>query len=415
MIPLIKSTFFNEEKTKENLCNFIIGAKQLSVGSKCLEFEESFSRYQGRGYSVLFNSGSSANLALVQALLNLGKINIGDKVAFSAVTWATNVMPIIQLGLKPVPIDVELETLNVSSRTLLEALSESSDIKVMFLTHLLGFCSDVLRIRELCEQKNIILLEDNCESLGTVIEGKRLGNFGLGSTFSFYVGHHFSSIEGGVVCTDDADLAVMLKMVRAHGWDRNLKIEERRVIREKHGIVGDFYANYTFYTLGFNLRPTEITGFLGIEQLKYSDEILSRRNENFLKFNEAAKLSFDFFPLKTDHIQFVSNFAYPLIVKSEESFRRYLAIFKGRGVEIRPIVGGNITDQPFFKKIVGGNYNLPNSSIIHRQGFYFGNNPDLTEQEIEIINHAISGNDNSVNVCDQRQSYLSSSYSYLRP
>src|ERR1035437_1213804 len=220
MIKLIKSTFYNEEETKDKLVKFIKNAQQLSFGSECQKFEENFAKWQGSKYCIFVNSGSSANLALIQSLLNLGKIKKGDNIGFSSLTWSTNTMPLIQLGLNPIPVDVELDTLNVSSKKLLEVIKKTR-IKALLLTNLLGFCDDIDEIKKVCNKYKIILLEDNCESLGTIYKGKKLGNFGLASTFSFYVGHHMSTIEGGMVCTDNHELAVMLKMVRAHGWDRN--------------------------------------------------------------------------------------------------------------------------------------------------------------------------------------------------
>ena len=172
-------------------------------------------------------------------------------------------MPLLQLGLKPAPIDVSLDNLNVDSNNLLLIL-ENMPIKVLFITNLLGFCADLNKIKEICEKKGIILIEDNCESLGSELNGIKLGNFGLASSFSFYVGHHLSTIEGGMVCTDDEILYEMLLMVRAHGWSRNLKKEKKEELRKNNGIE-EFYNDYTFYTLGFNLRPTEITGFSGLE------------------------------------------------------------------------------------------------------------------------------------------------------
>lgn len=387
MIKLIKSTFYKEKSVKEKLIKFIRSAKKLSFGSECQKFEENFSLYQGRKYGVFFNSGSSANLAIIQALLNLKKIKRGDNVGFSAVTWSTNVMPLIQLGLKPIPVDVELDTLNVSSRKLLECLKKHP-LKALFLTNLLGFCDDIDKIEKICQQNKIILLEDNCESLGTIYKGKKLGNFGLASTFSFYVGHHLSTIEGGMVCTDDPEIAEMLKIVRAHGWDRNLKPQEQKKLRKNNRIKSDFYAAYTFYDLGYNLRPTEIQGFLGNIQLKYLDEINRKRNRNFIKFaNVIYKENEKYYPIRFTHIDFVSNFAVPVICKSKKIKEILIRKCKNK-IEIRPIAGGDMTAQPFFKKYVGNSIDLArnsNSSIIHEQGLYFGNNPELTNNEIKKI------------------------------
>jgi len=386
MIRLIKSTFYNERETKRGLVNFINKAKQLSFGAECQGFEEKFAKYQGRKYCVFVNSGSSANLALIQSLLNLGKIKKGDNVGFSSLTWSTNAMPLIQLGLNPIPIDVELNTLNVSSKRLLETL-EKYKIQALLLTNLLGFCDDIDKIKTVCEDNKIVLVEDNCESLGTIYKGKLLGNFGMASTFSFYVGHHMSTIEGGAICTDNKELANMLRLVRAHGWDRNLSEKEQTKIRSKYKVNSTFYSRYTFYDLGYNLRPTEINGFIGNIQLDYLPEILKKRNNNFLKI---ARVIYEdnerFYPIKYSHIDFLSNFAVPVICKSRNIRDELVDKCNGK-IEIRPVVGGDITQQPFFVKHTK-NLKLTNSNarLIHEQGFYFGNNPELTKNEMaEII------------------------------
>ena len=384
MIKLIKSTFYKERFVKKELVDFIKKAEQLSFGTECEKFERNFAKWQGRKHCVMVNSGSSANLAIVQALLNLGKLKKGDLVGFSAVTWSTNVMPIIQLGLKPVPIDIELDTLNVSSITLLEVLRKHN-LKMLFLTNLLGFCDDIDEIKKICRKRKVILIEDNCESLGTVYKGRKLGNFGLASTFSFYVGHHMSTIEGGAVCTDSESLANMLKIVRAHGWDRNLSIMSQNKIRTQHKINSAFYSRYTFYDLGFNLRPTEINGFIGNAQMKYLDEILEKRKNNF--FNTGAliyKRKDKYYPLRYGHLDFFSNFAVPVICKSQNIRDELVKKCSGR-VEIRPIVGGDMQLQPFFKKYSKIKFGSSNAKIIHEQGLYFGNNPELTEREMEEI------------------------------
>lgn len=388
MIKLIKSTFYKEEETRADLIKFIRSVKQLSFGPECEKFEKNFAKYQGRKYCVFFNSGSSANLALTQSLLNLGVLQKMDLTGFSALTWATNVMPLIQLGLKPIPIDIRIETLNVSSQKLIKII-EKYPLKALFLTNLLGFCDDLDKIKKICESKNIILLEDNCEALGTEFKGGKLGNFGLASTFSFFVGHHMSTIEGGAVCTDNPKLARMLKMTRAHGWDRHLKPDEQQALKNNHKIK-DFYANYTFYDLAYNLRPTEINGFLGNNQLKHIDEIIKKRNANFVSLASAIYDNKNFIPIKHNHINMVSNFAFPVICRSKKIHNKLIKKCRNK-LEIRPIVGGNMLLQPFFKKYLlyylglERLFDCPNAEMVHRQGFYFGNNPELTNKEIGEI------------------------------
>jgi CDP-6-deoxy-D-xylo-4-hexulose-3-dehydrase len=386
MIKLIKSTFYNEKTTKKELLQFIQNAEVLSFGPQCEKFEKAFAKWQGKKHSVFLNSGSSANLAIIQSLLNLGKIKKGDHVGFSTLTWSTNLMPLMQLGLEAVPVDVELDTLNVSSKKFKEILKKYP-LKMLFITNLLGFCDDIDEIKKICDAKKIILIEDNCESLGTVYKGKKLGNYGLASTFSFYVGHHMSTIEGGAVCTDSERLANMLRIVRAHGWDRNLSEKRQNKLRDKHKVNSTFYSRYTFYDLGYNLRPTEINGFIGNTQIKYLNEIIEKRKKNFFQMAVPIyKRTDKYFPMKFDHIDFLSNFAIPIVCRSTKIRDELVDRCNGK-VELRPIVGGDMVQQPFFKKHLKKHYgDDSNANLIHKQGLYFGNNPDLTGKEIaEII------------------------------
>lgn len=393
MIKLIKSTFHNEKQTKKDLIKFIDKADMLSFGKECQNFEKNFSKYQKRKFSVFVNSGSSANLAMIQALLNLGRIKKGDKVGFSALTWSTNVMPLIQLGLQPIPIDVEIGTLNVSSHSLEKTLGKH-DLKMIFITNLLGFCGDLDQIEKICKNKNIIVIEDNCESLGSVHKGKLLGNYSLAASFSFYVGHHMSTVEGGMVVTDDEELATMLRVVRAHGWDRNLSMNDQQKIRKKFKVNSTFYSRYTFYDLGYNLRPTEFAGFLGNYQLQFLNEILELRNKNFVRLMKEISKNDDYYSLEIGHMDFVSNFAIPIICKTTK--KRDELVKKCAGiVEIRPIVGGDMTQQPFYPKYeknAGKFWKNSNSKLIHEQGLYFGNNPELTEKELKKLENIFTNN-----------------------
>lgn len=377
----MRSTFFDEATTRKKLAEFVQSAPKLSMGKKCEEFERAFSQYQGRRFSVLMGNGSLANLGLVQALLNLGKLKQGNRVGFSAVTWSTNVMPLLQLGLIPVPLDCDIDHLNVTSETLEKSITSLS---ALFITNALGLCGDLATIRTLCEQHGVLLLEDNCESLGSKHQGALLGNFGLASTFSFFVGHHLSTIEGGMVCTDDEALAAMLLMVRSHGWDRSLDPALQQMLRKKHN-VDAFRAQYTFYELAYNLRPTEITGFLGSLQLPLLEETVEKRELNFRAFRQSvAKRSDLYYPLHTDHIERVSSFSMPIVTRSEDVLRSCCARFEKAGVETRPIIAGNIEEHPFWTK-THRDTSCPKANTIHRQGFYFPNNADLTTSEVSLL------------------------------
>ena len=377
----MRSTFFQEEETRRKLADFILRAPRLSMGKECEAFEQAFATYHERKSAVLVGNGSVANLGLLQALLNLGRLKRGDAVGISAVTWATNVMPVMQLGLIPIALDCAIGHLNV---TLTEVRKHIDSLRAVFITNALGFAGDLDKIRELCKSKDVLLIEDNCEALGTRLKGTLLGNFGLASTFSFFVGHHLSTIEGGMICTDDEELADMLKMVRAHGWDRNLSHEKQQALRKKHG-VDDFHARYTFYESAYNIRTTEIAGFLGSLQLPLLDGTIKKREENFLRFKTALMSRQDlYYPIETDHIERVSNFAMPVICRSREILEETIKRFASEGVETRPVIAGNVTRHPFWTRSLP-EADCPNSDLIHAQGFYFPNNPELTSDEVTLL------------------------------
>ncbi len=384
MIPLTKSTFLEEQTTKRELADFILGARRLSMDVKCFEFERAFAEYQGCQDAVLFNSGSSANLAMLQALRNLGRLEAGARIGFSCLTWSTNTMPIIQLGMTPVALDVDPATMNVMSHNLLQRL-EDVELDALFLTNVLGFAGDLDVIRDLCNERRIILIEDNCESLGTELPSGRTGNFGVAGSFSFFVAHHMSTIEGGMACTSDPDLAEMLRIVRANGWDRNLTSAQQFKLRKRFHVKNEFEAKYTFYDLGFNLRPTEITGFLGLMQMRYLTQNIRQRQDNYLRLESVISTNPDLITLRHDHLTVLSSFALPVICRTPELRDHYAAQFSGAGVEIRPLIAGNMQRQPFYEKYVAKHYDVPGADQLHDCGFYCGNYPELTEVDLETL------------------------------
>ncbi len=387
-IPLMKHAFLHEQETKKALADFIMNADILSMNKECFAFETKFAEYQNSNDAILFNSGGSANLALLQALKNLGKLKDGDKIGFSALTWSTNTMPIIQLGFEPIAIDCEPSTLNTMSYHLLERL-ENCDLKALFLTNILGFTGDIQKIQEICKERDIILIEDNCESLGTKLPSGKAGNFGIGSTFSFFVAHHMSTIEGGMICTSNEELAEMLRIVRANGWDRNLSPEQQQKWRQNHNIASEFQAKYTFYDLGFNMRPTEITGFLGQYQMQFLEENINVREQNYLRIEKAVKSNPDFVTLEHSHIDKLSTFAFPFVLQTPELRAYYLDKFINAGIEIRPMIAGNMEKQPFYHKYAKQFFEMPGADKMHSSGFYCGNYPELTEDDLQIIENCI--------------------------
>ena len=225
--------------------------------------------------------------------------------------------------------------------------------------------------------------------MGTKLPEGKAGNFGLGASFSFFVAHHMSTIEGGMVCTDDEEFAEMLRIVRANGWDRNLNAKQQVKWRKKYKILSEFEAKYTFYDLGFNFRPTEITGFLGQYQLQFLDSNINLREANYLRLENIMNDNDDLISLKHDHISKLSTFAIPIVCRSSELRGHYLSRFSGAGIEIRPMIAGNMQRQPFYSKYVKETFNLPGTDFLHENGFYCGNYPELTENDLETISSCL--------------------------
>lgn len=388
----MRQAFLQEEETRRALADFILRAPRLSMDTECRRFEEAFARHQGRRFAVLVNSGASANLIMIQALKNLGRLKTGDKVGFSALTWSTNTMPIEQLGLIPIPVDCSPRTMNVHSEHLEARLWEVPDMKAFLATNVLGFTGDLPAIRALCQEKGIVFLEDNCESMGTELPEGKAGNFSLASTFSFFVAHHMSTIEGGMVCTDDEELAEMLIIVRANGWDRNLSPERQKLLRKEYEVESEFKSKYTFYHSAFNVRPTEITGHLGLLQLKLVGNTYRQRERNYLRMEELLKQSPDFIPFEHNHISLLSAFSLSFLCTTPEKRDYYVERFIKNGVEVRPLIAGNMVRQPYYKKYIGGNYALPGAEILDECGFYCGNFPDMTEEDFALLEDCILSN-----------------------
>lgn len=385
MIKLVGDTFIDDLDARATLANFILRSPILSMGDKCAEFELAFAQWQGREQAVLFNSGASANLALIQAALNLGILKLGNIVGVSAVTWPTNVMPLMQLGLRPVPVDITLDYLNVTSKDL-EHVLDHLNLAAFFGTNLMGFAGDLAAIRDVCRAHGVLFLEDNCESLGSKVGDVLTGNFGFAATFSFYIAHHITTIEGGMVCTDDKDFADMLRVVRANGWDRNLDEQSKHSYRDKHHIMSEFASKFMFYDMAYNLRPTEITGVLGLHQLAHLDECIKTRRINYGHIMSVLSYNSDFMVPSFAHMSQLSPFAVPLVCPDPVTRSKYLRRLEDCGVETRPFVGGNIQRQPFYRKwALGFHEHTPGADRLHDCAFYCSCGPHLTEGDIATI------------------------------
>ncbi|EAJ2879213.1 DegT/DnrJ/EryC1/StrS family aminotransferase [Campylobacter coli] len=356
----------------------VIKSDMFTMGKKVTEFEKDFAKFVGSKYAVMTSSGSTANLIATAALFYTKnpKLKRGDEVIVPAVSWSTTYYPLYQYGLKLKFVDIDLETLNYDLDALSSAISDKT--KMIMVVNLLGNPNDFDVINDLIGGKDIILLEDNCESMGAEYKGSQAGTFGIMGTFSTFFSHHMATMEGGFVVTDDEELYHILLCLRAHGWTRNLPKEN--LVANKSD---DWFSeSFRFVLPGYNVRPVEMSGAIGIEQLKKLPMFLKHRREN-------AKLFCEYFQ---NHPEFIiqkeigssSWFGFSLVIRPNSKLQRKDIIKKleENEIEYRPIVAGNFTKNDVMKYF---NYeihgNLKNAQIIHKNGFFVGNHQiDIGEQ-----------------------------------
>ena len=258
MINLVEDTIDNADI--ESLIEWLKTFPRLTKGPLTIEFEKKWANYFDVEESIFVNSGSSANLVMLQVLIETGKIKKGDTVVVPALAWSADLSPVVQLGLNPVLCDCNLEDLSIDLLHF-ENICQSNEVAALMFVSVLGLVPDMDKVLEVCEKYEVILLEDTCESFGSKFKQKKLGTFGLMSTFSTYFGHHLSTIEGGIICTNNKDLAEAAKCIRNHGWDRDFSEEKKLEMRAKWD-VSKFDSLYTFYMHGFNVRSTDLQAFI---------------------------------------------------------------------------------------------------------------------------------------------------------
>ena len=382
MIKLVNDTIDN--KDIDSLINWLKTYPRLTKGHLTPKLEEKWSNWLDVDYSIFCNSGSSANLLMLWALVEAGRITRDSKIVVPSVAWATDLAPVIQLGMTPILCDSNLHDLSVDLDHL-EIIFKETNPEVLLLVSVLGLVPDMEKVIELCQKYNVILLEDTCESMGSKFRGKKLGTFGLMSSFSTYFGHHISTIEGGFVSTNDEELYEILKAIRSHGWDRDAAPKFSSQLRKQWN-TKDFDALYTFYYSGFNLRSTDLQAYIGLGQIDKLDEICIKRNHNFKLYQDLLS---DFRPHILDlHSNFISNFAYPVIsIDKDEIVKR----LQKANIEVRPMICGSMGTQPFYVKKYGVKI-LPVVKRIDEYGFYVPNHPGLTEKDIHKISNIILDN-----------------------
>ncbi|MBN2652222.1 MAG: DegT/DnrJ/EryC1/StrS family aminotransferase [Spirochaetales bacterium] len=382
---LASSSWGNEEI---DAINSVIKKGMYSMGDCVKEFESDFSRFFGCKYSVMVSSGSTANLIMIASLFykKENPLKRGDTVIVPAVSWSTSYYPLYQYGLKIKFVDIDLETLNYDLKNLISAVTP--DVKAILAVNLLGNNNDFSVISKIAHDNNIYLLEDNCESMGSSFNGKFSGTYGLMGTFSCFFSHHISTMEGGVVVTDDEELYHILLCLRAHGWTRNLP-KFNHVTGEKSD--DPFEESFKFVLPGYNVRPLEMSGAIGIEQLKKLPEFITARKENANFFVQLFRNHPHFIIQK--EIGESSWFGFSFIIKESSNLRRkdVVRILSENGVEVRPIVTGNFAKNEVVKwfdyEIHG---ELSNADLLDSNGFFVGNHQfdikDKISQLFELLN-----------------------------
>jgi len=358
---------------------------RLTKGDLTLQFEKEFSNKIGTKHSVYVNSGSSAIL-LGLAALKYSNLLKNNKLVVSNLSWSTDVTTPVLLDYQTTLIDCNLEDLSVNLEQL-EHVFKTQNPAAFILVSVLGLVPKMKEIIDLCEKYDVILIEDVCESLGSTYQSRMLGSFGEMSFFSFYFGHHISTIEGGMVCTSNSSLNDILLSMRSHGWDRDLNKESQLKWRDEWDI-DDFRAQYTFYYPGMNLRSTDLQAFIGLNQIQKIDTFSEKRHLNFLKYRDLLQDD-NMLDLKEREGDFISSFCFPVINKNKSSIVKRLVENK---IETRPLIAGSISKNPFWDQYSKKSTCLstPNCNLIDEFGFYIPNHQDLTDEDIIRVVKIIS-------------------------
>lgn len=366
--PLATATW---DQAEYDAMQQVISSGKFTMGNRVQAFEKAFSQYIGSRHVVMVNSGSSANLLMVAALFftEAGALKPGDEVIVPAVSWSTTYYPLHQYGLKLRFVDIDIETLNYDLGQLQRAVSDKT--RLIMVVNLLGNPNDFQLINEIIGERDIKVIEDNCESMGAEFDGKKTGTFGLMGSFSTFFSHHISTMEGGLVITDDEELYHILLSLRAHGWTRNLP-KRNRVCGEKSD--DPFVESFRFVLPGYNVRPLELSGAIGIEQVKKLPHLIAERRKNGARLQEAM----------ADHSKLMiqreigcsSWFGFSLVIRPGVDLRRAELVeqLRSDGFECRPIVTGNFAKNEVVKyfdsEVVGS---LSNAEHVDVCGLFVGN------------------------------------------
>lgn len=379
---LASSTWDDKELTA---IQNVIDSNMFTMGKQVAEYEQQFADFFDSKYAVMVSSGSTANLIMVAALFYTKneklKLKRGDEVIVPAVSWSTTYYPLYQYGLKLKFVDIDRDTLNMDLAQLEAAITDKT--RAILSVNLLGNPNDFNQVKKIIGERNIILLEDNCESMGATLDNKQAGTFGVMGTFSSFFSHHIATMEGGCVVTDDEELYHILLCLRAHGWTRNLP-KFNHVTGEKSD--DPFEEAFKFVLPGYNVRPLEMSGAIGIEQLKKLPNFIKNRQDNGRYFTEL----FTGHPYLTiqKEVGQSSWFGFSLVIKEGSGIERAELVKKlmDNGVECRPIVTGNFAKNEVVKYFNYEIHNeLTNAEYIDTHGLFVGNHQFDIKAKIKAL------------------------------
>lgn len=377
--PLASTTW---DKLEIDAMNGVIASGSFTMGRQVKEFEIEFAKYFGAKYAVMSNSGSSANLLALAAMRYSRKYKFEgrDEVIVPAVSWSTTYFPVTQLGFKLKFVDINLDSLNAD----LESIEAAVTAKTagILAVNLLGNPGDLAALRRLATKHDIFFIEDNCESMGAKVKGKFAGTFGDIGTFSTFFSHHISTMEGGICLTDDLELAQVMTSLRTHGWTRELPLENE--VYNKSG--NDFDDLFRFVLPGYNLRPLELSGAIGKEQLKKLPNLIGVRRENAQIFKSKFATK-NYLKIQTEN-EFSSWFGFSLLLTGSLSGRRKEVVMRlaEAGIDSRPIVAGNFTRNPVMSHLPHAPLpKLPNADEVHDNGLFVGNHHFTLEDQINRL------------------------------
>ena len=368
--PLVENPYRSKDI---NRAIKVLKSNKLTSGPISKSFQDFFTRKLRSNNSLMVNSGSSANLLALQCLINpyrKKRLVKGDEVLIPALCWSTSLWPIIQSGLKPIFVDIDVETLNINLNDLKRKISKKT--KAILIVHVLGNSTNMEELIKIKKKNNLILIEDTCESLGTKYKNKFLGTFGEFSSFSFYTSHQISSGEGGMICCKDKKDYEIISSLRAHGWSRGLKNEKKIANQNKK-----LDKRFIFYNSGFNLRSTDISAAIGFSQFKDLDKFIKIRSvnrKNILKeFSKNNTITKNFQILKENKNVRASWFGLPIMLKTKIKRLKIINSLEKSGVETRPIISGNFLKQPAIKKYkINSNKKFKNADYVNEKGFFIG-------------------------------------------